>query len=111
MCRSPQTLLRQPGRETKASAKVAMREDVCRRRKWLRLAWARKHSWMWVEDAAATTLPIALTTAQKFTDVNRGASETDASSAEVLSSAQSLAHESNRLKPEVRKLLEMVRAA
>ena len=30
--------------ETKASAKVATREKVCRRRKWLRLAWARKQS-------------------------------------------------------------------
>jgi len=30
--------------DTKASAKVATRDDVCRRRNWLRLAWARKHS-------------------------------------------------------------------
>ena len=30
--------------DTKASAKVATRDDVCRRRKWLRLAWARKQS-------------------------------------------------------------------
>ena len=27
--------------EENASAKVAAREDVCRRRKWLRLAWVR----------------------------------------------------------------------
>jgi hypothetical protein len=30
--------------EEKASAKVATRDDVCRRRNWLRLAWARKQS-------------------------------------------------------------------
>ena len=46
-----------------ASAKVAMREEVCRRRKWLRLAWARNQSWIAVADAAAITMPIAAMTA------------------------------------------------
>src|ERR1700730_3070483 len=42
-----------------ASANVAMREEICRRRKWLRLAWVRNQSWIWVADAAATRTPIA----------------------------------------------------
>ena len=46
-----------------ASAKVATREDVCRRRKWLRFACARKKSWIAVDDAAATRTPIAVTKA------------------------------------------------
>jgi len=43
--------------------------------------------------------------------VNRGASETGSASAQVLSSAQSLSNESNRLKSEVGKFLNTVRAA
>jgi methyl-accepting chemotaxis protein len=43
--------------------------------------------------------------------VNRGASETGAASAQVLVSAQSLANESNRLKLEMAKFLDTVRAA
>jgi hypothetical protein len=42
-----------------ASANVAMRDEVCRRRKWLRFACARNQSWIWVADAAAATIPIA----------------------------------------------------
>jgi MFS family permease len=39
--------------EDKASAKVAMRDEVWRRRKWLRLAWVRNQSWMAVAEAVA----------------------------------------------------------
>ena len=46
-----------------------------------------------------------------ITDVQRGASETGSASAQVLSAAQSLSQESNRLKLEVGKFLETVRAA
>jgi methyl-accepting chemotaxis protein len=49
--------------------------------------------------------------ATNITDVNRGASETGTSSGQVLTSAQSLANESNRLKAEVGKFLDTVRAA
>jgi methyl-accepting chemotaxis protein len=49
--------------------------------------------------------------ATNIADVNRGASETGSASAEVLSSAQSLANESNRLKLEVQRFLATVRAA
>ena len=45
-----------------ASAKVAMREEVCRRRKWLRLAWVRNQSWISVAEPAATMTPMAQTT-------------------------------------------------
>jgi methyl-accepting chemotaxis protein len=44
-------------------------------------------------------------------DVNRGATATGSASAQVLSSAQSLANESNRLKLEVGKFLDTIRAA
>jgi len=44
-----------------------------------------------------------------ITDVNRGASETGSASAQVLSSAQSLSKESNRLKLEVQKFIATVR--
>jgi methyl-accepting chemotaxis protein len=43
--------------------------------------------------------------------VNRGASETGSASAQVLTSAQSLSSESSRLKAEVGKFLNTVRAA
>jgi hypothetical protein len=43
--------------------------------------------------------------------VNRGAAETGSASSQVLSSAQSLATESNRLKHEMGKFLATVRAA
>jgi methyl-accepting chemotaxis protein len=46
-----------------------------------------------------------------ITDVQRGTTETGSASAQVLSSAQSLAKESNRLKLEVGKFLNTVRAA
>jgi methyl-accepting chemotaxis protein len=46
-----------------------------------------------------------------ITDVQRGATETGSASAQVLSAAQSLSLESNRLKLEVGKFLETVRAA
>ena len=60
-----------------------------------------------VQQAAAGTTQVA----SNITDVNRGAAETGSASAQVLSSAQSLANESNRLKLEMGKFLESVRAA
>jgi methyl-accepting chemotaxis protein len=74
-----------------------------------------------VEEQGATTQEIARNVqetahgttqvATNITEVNRGASETGSASAQVLSSAQSLARESNRLKVEVDKFLTTVRAA
>jgi methyl-accepting chemotaxis protein len=46
-----------------------------------------------------------------ITDVQRGASETGSASSQVLSAAQSLSRDSNRLKLEVGKFLDTVRAA
>jgi methyl-accepting chemotaxis protein len=60
-----------------------------------------------VQQAAQGTAQVA----SNITDVNRGAGETGAASAQVLSSAQSLSKESNHLKLEVDKFLHTVRAA
>jgi methyl-accepting chemotaxis protein len=60
-----------------------------------------------VQEAAKGTGQVAT----NIVSVNRGASETGSASAQVLSSAQSLASESNHLKVEVHKFLETVRAA
>jgi methyl-accepting chemotaxis protein len=49
--------------------------------------------------------------ATNITDVSRGAAETGSASSQVLSSAQSLANESNRLRLEMTKFLDTVRAA
>jgi methyl-accepting chemotaxis protein len=49
--------------------------------------------------------------ASSITDVQRGAAETGSASSEVLSAAQSLSTESNRLKLEVGKFMNTVRAA
>src|SRR5690349_11173998 len=49
--------------EEKASAKVAMRDEVWRRRNWLRLACTRNQSWMAVADTVATMTPRAVTAA------------------------------------------------
>jgi methyl-accepting chemotaxis protein len=49
--------------------------------------------------------------ASDITDVQRGAAETGSASSEVLSAAQSLSTESNRLKLEVGKFMNTVRAA
>jgi methyl-accepting chemotaxis protein len=46
-----------------------------------------------------------------ITDVQRGASETGSASSQVLSAAQSLSRDSNRLKTEVGQFLNTVRAA
>ena len=51
------------------------------------------------------------TVASNITDVQRGASETGSASSQVFSAAQSLSHESNRLKLEVGKFMGTVRAA
>jgi methyl-accepting chemotaxis protein len=58
-----------------------------------------------VGAAAKGTAQVAM----NITDVNHGASETGSASAQVLSSAQSLSEESNRLKLEVQKFLATVR--
>ena len=60
-----------------------------------------------VQQAAAGTTEVAA----NITDVNRGATETGAASAQALSSARSLANESNRLKLEMSRFLDTVRAA
>ncbi len=60
-----------------------------------------------VQQAAQGTTQVA----QTISDVNKGAAETGAASAQVLSSAQSLSGESSRLKLEVDRFLSTVRAA
>ncbi|RAI41823.1 methyl-accepting chemotaxis protein [Rhodoplanes roseus] len=60
-----------------------------------------------VQQAAAGTTQVAA----NITDVNRGAGETGSASSQVLASAQSLAHESARLRVEVDRFLSGVRAA
>lgn len=60
-----------------------------------------------VEQAAQGTSEVAT----NIVDVNKGARETGSASAKVFSSAQSLSGESNRLKLEVAKFLNTVRAA
>jgi methyl-accepting chemotaxis protein len=60
-----------------------------------------------VQQAAQGTLEVS----SNITDVQRGASDTGSASSQVLSAAQSLSGESNRLKLEVGKFLDSVRAA
>ncbi len=60
-----------------------------------------------VQQAAQGTTQVA----SNITDVSRGAAETGSASAQVLSSARSLANESNRLKLELSKFVATVRAA
>jgi methyl-accepting chemotaxis protein len=60
-----------------------------------------------VQQAAQGTMQVS----SHITDVQRGASETGSASAQVLSAAQSLSGDSNRLKLEVGKFLNSVRAA
>jgi methyl-accepting chemotaxis protein len=60
-----------------------------------------------VQQAAHGTQQVS----SNITDVQRGASETGSASSQVLSAAQSLSGESNRLKLEVGKFLNSVRAA
>jgi methyl-accepting chemotaxis protein len=60
-----------------------------------------------VQQAAQGTMQVS----SHITDVQRGASETGSASSQVLSAAQSLSSDSNRLKLEVGKFLDTVRAA
>jgi methyl-accepting chemotaxis protein len=60
-----------------------------------------------VQQAAQGTQQVSA----NITDVQRGASETGSASAQVLSASQSLSRDSNRLKTEVGKFLNTVRAA
>ena len=49
--------------EENASAKVASRDEVWRRRNWLRRACTRNQSWVAVADVEATMTPTAVTAA------------------------------------------------
>src|SRR3954465_8301404 len=49
--------------EQKASAKVASRDDVWRRRNWLRLACTRNQSWMAAAETVAMMTPSAVAAA------------------------------------------------
>ena len=60
-----------------------------------------------VQQAALGTQQVS----SHITDVQRGASETGSASSQILSSAQSLSSDSNRLRLEVGKFLDTVRAA
>jgi methyl-accepting chemotaxis protein len=60
-----------------------------------------------VQQASLGTMQVS----SHVTDVQHGASETGAASSQVLSAAESLSNESNRLKLEVGKFLSSVRAA
>ena len=60
-----------------------------------------------VQQAAQGTMQVS----SNISDVQRGASETGTASSQVLSAAQSLSSDSNRLKLEVGKFLDTVRAA
>src|SRR5450756_346680 len=60
-----------------------------------------------VQQAAQGTSPVS----SNIADVERGASETGSASTQVLSAAQSLSSESNRLRLEVNRFLSTVRAA
>jgi methyl-accepting chemotaxis protein len=60
-----------------------------------------------VQQAAQGTTQVS----SNITDVQRGASETGSASSQVLTAAQSLSRDSNRLKAEVGKFLNTVRAA
>lgn len=60
-----------------------------------------------VQEVAGGTAKVA----SNISEVSRGASETGSASAQVLSSAQSLSADSNRLKLEVGKFLDTVRSA
>ncbi|MET0971167.1 MAG: methyl-accepting chemotaxis protein [Tardiphaga sp.] len=60
-----------------------------------------------VQQAAQGTLQVS----SNITDVQRGASETGSASSQVLSAAQSLSRDSSRLKQEVSRFLNSVRAA
>lgn len=60
-----------------------------------------------VQEAAKGTSEVTT----NVSDVSRGASETGSAASQVLSSAQSLAHDSNRLKMELERFLYTIRAA
>ena len=60
-----------------------------------------------VQQAAQGTQQVS----SNISDVQRGASETGSASSQVLSATQSLSGDSNRLKLEVDKFLNSVRAA
>ena len=60
-----------------------------------------------IQNAAQGTSDVS----SNIADVQRGAGETGAASAQVHSSAKSLSRDSNRLKLEVEKFLDSVRAA
>ena len=73
----------------------------------LRSRARRRRKFRNVQQAAAGTQQVSA----NITDVKRGATETGSASSQVLSAAQLLSGDSNRLKLEVGKFLESVRAA
>ena len=60
-----------------------------------------------MQQAAQGTLQVS----SNIGDVQRGASDTEAASSQVLAAAKSMSLDSNRLKLEVGKFLDSVRAA
>src|ERR1700751_4684656 len=75
--------------EEKASAKVAMRDEVWRRRNWLRLACTRNQSWMMVADTVATITPRAVTAAC-IGEAKASAASSGAKIAAIVSSTTSI---------------------
>jgi hypothetical protein len=51
-------------KDESASANVAISDEFCRRRNWLRSAWPRNQNWIEVAEAAAATTPSAVMRAE-----------------------------------------------
>src|SRR5436305_10721128 len=77
--------------EANASAKVAVRDDVWRRRKWLRLAWERKKNWIAVAEPAAARMPAAVIAAVGADTHARAPRIGDSTSATAISTASTFA--------------------
>src|ERR1700722_6628739 len=75
--------------DEKASAKVASRDDVWRRRNWLRRAWTRNQSWIAVAEAAGTGTPAAVMAACNG-EANISAATSGANRAPMTSSTTSI---------------------
>src|ERR1700744_3199780 len=75
--------------EEKASAKVASREAVWRRRNWLRLACIRNQSWTAVDEIVAMPTPGAVTAACNG-EANRSAAINGENNAPIVTSTTSI---------------------
>src|ERR1044071_1998989 len=75
--------------EQKASANVASRDEVWRRRNWLRLACTRNQSWIAVAEMVATSTPSAVTTAC-VTELNASAATSGAKMTAIAISTTSI---------------------